>query len=520
MREIKHIAIYLRISQEKKNENFETLENHRQLLTDYAKTQGWTWEEYGEVLSGGASDLEDRPQLQRLLNDIDKFDGILVVELSRLSRNGKISQFVKQECMDFDVPIITPYQVYDLANNENDRLLFDFGSLISAHEHGTIGKRSKANKIQMARRGLHVSGGVPYGYRRNNETKKLEIYEPEAVAVRLIFKLHSQGLGSRRIVDQLNNEGYLPQRSAAWNLPSVKRIMKNPAYKGTVVFQDRKRKKTRVNGKDKTYYEILDTIVVENAHEPIIEPSEWEKANVERETRAEKFVNTREKPSAQYQTILKDICFCGICGRKITFRKEKNGKVSIKPCQFQLPNSAEKCCNCGILVEYLEEDIVKDLKKYREELLQELSQLQDNDTSQIESELSDRIKHIEAQIENVKKRQANLIDLALDGVFSREELKDKKQELIDQQQDLEKSLESIQKQMENLDVSPMIDKVENIVSLLDNFETLSIEKQNNVLKKIIRKVHYTRNIPKELRELSTRNPQRRNFPYEYTIEYF
>ncbi len=47
---------------------------------------------------------------------------------------------------------------------------------------------------------------VPYGYRRNPETKKLEIYEPEAEAVRLIFKLHSQGLGSFKIRDILNEK--------------------------------------------------------------------------------------------------------------------------------------------------------------------------------------------------------------------------------------------------------------------------------------------------------------------------
>ncbi|MFE4073398.1 recombinase family protein [Peribacillus sp. YIM B13477] len=520
MKTINHVGIYLRISQEKKGnqkaEGAETLDNHKQMLTEFANKHAWTYEIYGEVLSGGASDMERRPELQRLLQDLEKFDALLVVELSRLSRNGKISQTVKQECIDYDVPIITPFQTYDLANSENDRLMFDFGSLISAHEHGTIGKRSKANKIQMTKAGLHVSGGVPYGYRRNPQTKKLEIYEPEAKAVRYIFQLHGQGLGSRRIVDQLNAEGYLPQRSNAWNSPSVRRIMKNPTYKGTVFFSDRK----RVKEAGKYVYKILETIVIENAHEPIIEPSVWERTNLERTDRVERFKGVREKPSAQFHTILKDLLFCGVCSRKISFKTEQNGKVSIRPCQYLLPNSAEKCNNCGLLVEYLEQDVVDDLKQYREDLLQELNQLQDNDTSSVERDLIDRVKHIEGQLMNVKKQQANLIDLALSGVFSHDEIKYKKQQLIDKQHDLEKTLEGLTAQLGSLDIEPLTDRIEHVVELLESFETLSVENQNNVLKQVIKRINYTRDIPEDLRELSTRNEERRNYPYEYEIIYF
>ncbi|MFX3623089.1 MAG: recombinase family protein [Ectobacillus sp.] len=516
LREIRHVAMYLRISQEKKGEGVETLSNHREILTEYAQEHDYTWEEYGEVLSGGASDLGQRPQLQKLLKEIEKFDAILVFELSRLSRNGLISETVLQYCIDYDKPIITPHYTYDLANNSNDVLTFRFGSLIASQEHSLIGKRSKANKIQMTKAGLHVSGGVPYGYRRNSKTKKLEIYEPEAKAVRLIFKLHGEGLGSRKIVDTLNREGYLPQRSDAWNLPSVKRIIKNKTYKGTVFIQDRK----RIKEHGKYIYKVLDTIEVENAHPAIISPDEWDRANQEREERVEKFKITRERPPAQYDTILRDLVFCGKCGRKIAFRRERNGKVTMRPCQFQLPNSAEKCKNSGLLVEYLEKEVVEKLKQYRGELIQELVQLRDNDTSQIELELKERLNNIKGQLETVKKKQANLLDLALEGLFSREELKEKKQQLHDHEHDLQRTLEQLENQLENLDTVPITNRIEHVVSLLDNFETLSVEKQNRVLKRVIKKIYFTREIPEDLRQSSPKNLSRRNYPFEYVIEYF
>ncbi|MDI3411640.1 recombinase family protein [Bacillus sonorensis] len=95
----------------------------------------------------------------------------------------------------------------------------------------------------MSKAGLHVSGNVPFGYRRNGQTKKLEIYEEEAKIVRYIFKLHSEGLGSFKIRDILNAEGYKSATGKAFELPTIKRIIKNPTYKGTIVFNDRKKLK-------------------------------------------------------------------------------------------------------------------------------------------------------------------------------------------------------------------------------------------------------------------------------------
>lgn len=318
-RKIRYVAIYLRISQEKKGEDVETLENHREILIEFCKENGYEYEIFGEVMSGGKSDISQRVKLQELLNNIEKFDAIVCFELSRISRNGLISQTVKQYCMDYDKPIFTPIQVYDLANSENDRLMYDFGSIIASHEHGTIGKRSKANKKQMAKQGLHVSGNIPLGYVRNPKTKKLEIDEESAKTIRYIFQLHSKGYGSFKIRDILNEEGYKSATGKYFNLPAIKRIIRNPHYKGWTVFNDRK----RIKKKGKVTYEIVDTIVIKDTHPAIIPPNEWDKANIDREQRAAHSNFIREKPATKTGvTMLKDLIYCGLCNRKMVIRKE------------------------------------------------------------------------------------------------------------------------------------------------------------------------------------------------------
>ncbi|MFB5270045.1 recombinase family protein, partial [Paenibacillus enshidis] len=174
-------------------ENEDTLQNHREIMTEFCRQNGYTYEVYEEIVSGGKYDLGERPQLQQLLQNIEKYKAIFTVSLDRLSRNGVISQQIKQVCMDYRIKIITPSQTFDLCNSLEDRVLYDVSSMFAVMEYEMIGRRNKYNRMQRARRGEYVSGKPAFGYRRNKTTSKLEIYEPEAEVVRYIFKLHSEG---------------------------------------------------------------------------------------------------------------------------------------------------------------------------------------------------------------------------------------------------------------------------------------------------------------------------------------
>lgn len=513
----KHVAIYLRISQEKRNENEETLKNHREILVEHAKAINCTYDIYGEVISGGKSNIEDRIELQRLFNNIENYDAILCIELSRLSRNGLISQTVKQYCIDFDKPIITPFYEYDLANNENDRLMFDLGSLIASHEHGVIGKRSKINKIQMSKAGLHVSGNVPFGYVRNNETKKLEINDKEAKIVRYIFDLHSSGLGSFKIREILNQEGYKTKKNNHFELPTIKRIIKNPVYKGTIVFNDRKRKK-----KDgKFVYEIVETIVVDKAHPWIISPEDWERANQDCLERAKNARQHREKPAIKTgYTMLKDLIFCGVCGRKMTIRKDnKNTSTyTIKRCEYLLVGG-EKCQNCGIKLEFVENEVYDELQEYKNKLTESLRLIQLNDETKLKNQLTERLVKVEKKLKDVLSQQKRLIDFAVEGIFTTEQIREKKQELLTLQQNLEKEKKDSLNEINNPSFENITKNIQGVIHSIENLKNMNTVEVNQTLKTFIKKIFYTRVIPEELLVKSTQNKQRRYYPFQLEFEY-
>ncbi|MFS0890658.1 recombinase family protein [Peribacillus frigoritolerans] len=512
--DIKHVAMYLRISQEKKGENVETLGNHRNMLSDFAHEKGYTFERFEEVLSGGASELEERPKLQELLDRIEEFDAILVVEVSRLSRNGYISELVLKTCQEYDKPIVTPVHIYDLANNNNDVLTFRFGALIASQEHSLIGKRSKNNKMQMAKAGLHVSGNVPFGYTLNKQTKKLEINEGEAWIVREVFKLHSQGLGCVKVRDILNEKGIPSPRGKHWNNNSLKRFITNPHYKGWLVLKDRKRVKK--NGK--FTYEIMDTVTVEDAHPAIIPPDKWDAVNKVREQRADKIIKSRER-SKKITSMVSDLLYCGSCGRKLSIHNDnKTNRVHVKTCEY-LTETGEKCKNSGVKLELIETEIIAIIKQYREELQAVIEQLLEADTSSIEKEIKTEIANLKRQEKEIESQKRNLIKAVASGVLTGEDIRTEKEELDVKQNNVKSKMNELQNQLLSLNINEIIANNKQVIEALKDFEKYSSEDQNHTLKRFVKEIRYTREIPQDILKLSTRNALRREFPFELRIEY-
>ncbi|MFB5762593.1 recombinase family protein [Paenibacillus medicaginis] len=510
-------ATYLRISRSK-GENEDTLQNHREIMASFCQQNGYSYETYEEIVSGGKYELEERPQLQRLLQNIEKYRAIFTVSLDRLSRNGLISQQIRQLCIENGIQIITPSQTFDLCNSLEDRVLYDVSSIFATLEYEMIGRRNKYNTAQRTRRGEYVSGKPAYGYRRNHLTRKLEIHEPEAEVVRYIFKLHSEGLGVRRITDMLNSEGYKPQLGHSFTTATVRRMLGNPVYKGCLVLHVRKRVKE--NGK--YTFKVSDVITTDNAHPAIIAPEEWDQANRERTQRSEQAVSLREKTAVKSGTaMLKDLLFCGVCGRKLVIKKERNrAHFFIRRCEHLLPDSGDRCGNHGMKLKFLEEEILLHIQAYRQRLRRELWLLKRQELLDPCSELREQLVHLEYEMNENRKQQANLLELAAQAIFPDDELKDMKKSLLDQENALRGMKATVLQYIQEFEAFSAREQVNAILDLLDQFPFQTPEEQNITLKQFIRRINYTRVFPDEIQALHERNREREQYPFRYTIEYF
>lgn len=150
VRKMNNVAIYLRKSREEEIETREeTLARHERILNDYcvanklniAKT-------YKEVVSGES--IEKRPRMKELLNDVENglYDGVVVVELERLSRGNQIDQAEILEIFKKSkTKIYTLNKVYDLSSeNEFDEEFFEFGLFMSRREYKIIKRRLQRGK--------------------------------------------------------------------------------------------------------------------------------------------------------------------------------------------------------------------------------------------------------------------------------------------------------------------------------------------------------------------------------------
>ena len=82
-----------------------------------------------------------------------------------------------------------------------------------------------------ASKGGHAGGSLPLGYKSVGGS--LVIAEDEAEIVRLIFKLHDEGMAYNKIADYLNNNGLKTKRGGRWEAGALFRLIeKKKFYQG------------------------------------------------------------------------------------------------------------------------------------------------------------------------------------------------------------------------------------------------------------------------------------------------
>ncbi len=229
----------------------------------------------------------------------------------------------------------------------------------------------------------------------------------------------------------------------------------------------------------------------------------------------------REKPAVKSGvTSLKDLIICGCCGRKMTIRKDTKCATgyTVKKCEYLMDNG-EKCNNSGIRLVHIEEQVLVDVMKEKEGLESYLKSLESDDNTEYMDSLHKQLKQLEKRIKSAEAEDKKLIDLALTGIFSTEEIRTKKQEITDKIKQLKDEKESLLYELEKPQIEDIQAVLKDKIAIIDTLPSLEAEALNQALKTIIKRVTYTRIIPGDILKLSTRNPVRKFYPFEIEIEY-
>jgi site-specific DNA recombinase len=184
-------------------------------------------------------------------------------------------------------------------------------------ERDAILQRSWDGMKRVASEGAWMGGVAPFGYRviGHDAAARLEVAEPEAEVIRLIYRLITEsGYGCPRVASHLQSLGiptphYFRQRKGRpanfWRAVSIWQIVVNPVYMG--------RHRWGRDGKRGT--------VIEREVPPIVTEATWNAAQTWL-TANKKF--SPRNPKNAY--LLKGLVRCARCGYTFIGTQWKNGK--------------------------------------------------------------------------------------------------------------------------------------------------------------------------------------------------
>ncbi len=169
-----------------------------------------------------------------MINDalLHKFDLILVKDISRFSRNtlDTIEQTRRLKREGVDVIFINDHIDTSQADSEINLTLI---ATMAQEESRKISNRVNWSMRNEMKNGVMFIESI-YGY--DVVDRKLVVNESQAEVVKMIYQLYLDGYGYYRIVMKLKELGIKsPKGKEKWNYDTIRKILLNEKYKGTLV---------------------------------------------------------------------------------------------------------------------------------------------------------------------------------------------------------------------------------------------------------------------------------------------
>ena len=289
-------AIYCRLSKEdldksNRSDDSESIQNQKLLLIDYASKNGFLI--YKVYVDEDLSGFSDRPSFKQMIKDAadGQFSIILCKHQSRFTRDMElVERYIHGYFVEWGIRFISLTDNVD-TNVRGNKKARQINGLINEWFSEDLSENIRTVFKRKMEAGQFLGAFACYGYAKDPENRhKLIIDEDAAKIVREIFSLYLSGYGANRIsllltargiptptqYKQLKGLNFANPNSdsysikhGAWPYGTIKSILKNEAYIGTLI-QGRERK-VSYKSKKVVIAPKSEWIVVDDNHPPIIE---------------------------------------------------------------------------------------------------------------------------------------------------------------------------------------------------------------------------------------------------------
>lgn len=290
-------AIYIRVSTEEQAETGYSLQAQERACRLYCELHSYaaaaTYTDDGYSGTSG-----NRPQFQKLLEDAAQgsFTRIVVHKLDRFARNTSLLLNTIDDLGSRGIVLISVVEQIDFSTPIGKVLLSLLGAFGQFYVDNLRSETAKGLH-EKAKRGLWV-GPVPFGYCKQD--KGTIVPSDDAETVQEIYRLYANdGYSYWQIAERLNRQGKQMYRwkerdHVPFSREAVRGILKNRAYLGYV----------SAGGQEHA-----------GAHTALIDEATWYAV---RELASKR--THRTGPKLGTPALLKGLCYCALCERKMWFR--------------------------------------------------------------------------------------------------------------------------------------------------------------------------------------------------------
>ena len=476
-------ALYIRLSREDGDrEESNSIASQRELLTEFVDTQTDMTAPRLYTDDGCTGTDFDRPDFRRMMHDLRAgiVNCVIVKDLSRLGRNYvKVGEYLEHTFPLLNVRFIALSERIDSVADPRsvNNLVVPFKNILNDEYARDISNKVRASLDLKRRQGKFIGSFASYGYRKDpNDHSRLLIDETAAAIVRDIFDWFISGTSVLGIAKRLNEQG-VPNPSAykrqqgmnyrhptsdklddLWPDSSVRRILRNPLYTGTMVQGKNRTKSYKLHVNEAVPEE--DWITVEQTHEAIIPGELFDKAQ-------SLFArDTRTAPTRKQVYLFSGFLRCADCGkamnRKTISQPYRNYYYYI--CSTFKKQHSGACTKHTIRSDRLEQAVLETLRSQialaveMDELIAEINR--SGACSRSADHLQTERAQLETERERIEQMKLSLYPDWKAGDISREEYHRLKEQFEQQQSKLDTRLASLQSR---------IDEVQNGVNETNSF---------------------------------------------------
>ncbi len=434
-----NVAIYCRVSTLEQKEHGYSIEEQERKLKQFCEINDWNVADIF-IDAGYSGAKRDRPELQRLMKDINKFDLVLVYKLDRLTRNVRDLLDLLEIFEKNDVSFRSATEVYD-TTTAMGRLFVTLVGAMAEWERETIRERTQMGKLAALRKGIMLTT-PPFYYDRVDNKFVPNHYKD---IVLWAYDEAMKGQSAKAIARKLNNSDVPPPNNKQWEDRTITRALRNPFTRG--------------------HFE-WGGVNIKNNHEPIITDEMYDKVK----DRLNEKVNTKK---VKHTSIFRSKLVCPTCNGRLTlntYKKKTTGTY----------NKQYFCNDCKVKhnlrpVYLRESEVLRVFYEY----------LKNFDLEQYEVVQKQNEPEITIDINKIMEQRKRYHKLYASGLM-------KEDELFDLIKETDRAIEEYEKQNENREVKQFdIEDVKKYKDLLlEMWDISSDEDKEDFIKMAIKNINF------------------------------